>query len=376
MCASTGNTSASAAAYAARAGLTCGVVIPEGHDRAGQARAGADPRRAGACRCAATSTRRSTSCASSGERGEVTVVNSINPFRIEGQKTAAFEIVDALGDAPDVHCIPVGNAGNITAYWRGYGEYQRLGRSDRTPAHARLAGRGVRRRSCRGEPVLHPETIATAIRIGNPARGTARSPPATSRAVRSARSPTRRSSTPTGELAATEGVFVEPASAASVAGLRSAVADGLVRRGERVVCTVTGHGLKDPQRARSKRCGSASRSSRTRRRGCHRARPAVTPASSAPREGSMSTNAIALSRSSPARRQGSALPLRSPLADRGHDLVLVARDTAWLEALAQGARRRLRGGRRGAHRRPLGSDRARPWSKPGSRIPVARSTCS
>ena len=235
ICASTGNTSASAAAYAARAGLTVrGRASPQGQIALGKL-AQALIHGARSCRSAATSTRRSTIVRELGERPGVEVVNSVNPVRIEGQKTAAFEIVDALGDAPDVHCIPVGNAGNITAYWRGYGEYDDARHATRRAAHARAGRRTGAAPIVRGEPVLHPETIATAIRIGNPAslgrrgRGARRVGRRTS-----ARSPTPRSSTAYRLLAAEEGVFVEPASAASVAGLLQAAADGLVdarRRG-------------------------------------------------------------------------------------------------------------------------------------------------
>ena len=153
-----------------------------------------------------------------GERGGVTVVNSINPFRIEGQKTAAFEICDALGEAPDVHCIPVGNAGNITAYWKGYAEYADDGITTKRAAHARAGRPRARRRSCIGEPVLHPETIATAIRIGNPASWDA------AIAARDESGGAIGSVTDAQILdayrllASLEGVFVEPASAASVAG--------------------------------------------------------------------------------------------------------------------------------------------------------------
>jgi threonine synthase len=183
-----------------------------------------------------------------GERGGVTVVNSINPFRIQGQKTAAFEICDALGKAPDVHCIPVGNAGNITAYWLGYGEYERDGVVDNLPRMLGWQAAGAAP-LVHGEPVPHPETIATAIRIGNPASWD------------SAIAARDESGGHIGAvtdaqildayrlLAAQEGVFVEPASAASVAGLLQAAATGLVERGETIVCTVTGHGLKDPNRA-------------------------------------------------------------------------------------------------------------------------------
>ena len=180
--------------------------------------------------------------------GEVTVVNSINPHRIEGQKTASFEIVDVLGDAPHVHCIPVGNAGNITAYWRGYVEYERLGRSSRSPRMLGWQAQGAAPLVL-GERVLHPETIATAIRIGNPASwaGAIAARDESGGAIDWVTD--AEILTAYRQLAAIEGVFVEPASASSVAGLRKAVDHGLVERGERVVCTVTGHGLKDPQRA-------------------------------------------------------------------------------------------------------------------------------
>ena len=237
VCASTGNTSASAAAYAARAGMVARGRHPRRSRRAGQARAGAHPRREGRAGPRQLRRRARTSCASSASGGGVTVVNSINPFRIEGQKTAAFEIGDALGDAPDVHCIPVGNAGNITAYWKGYGEYERRS-ATRPPARGCSAGRRPAPAPLvLGEPVLHPETIATAIRIGNPATlGRRRSRPATSRAARSARSPTPRSSTRTGCSRSPEGVFVEPASAASVAGLLAGARPGTGRTRARRSC--------------------------------------------------------------------------------------------------------------------------------------------
>jgi threonine synthase len=183
-----------------------------------------------------------------GDVDGVAVVNSINPYRIEGQKTASFEIVEALGDAPDVHCLPVGNAGNITAYWKGYVEYEAQGVATRTPRMIGWQAQGAAP-LVRGEPVLHPETIATAIRIGNPASwdGAIAARDESGGAIDMVSddeilSAYRR-------LAASEGVFVEPASASSVAGLLKAAAAGLVHPGERVVCTVTGHGLKDPQRA-------------------------------------------------------------------------------------------------------------------------------
>jgi threonine synthase len=247
VCASTGNTSASAAAYAARAGLTCGVVIPQGHIALGKL-AQALIHGARVIPVTGNFDEALDVVRGLGGMGEVTVVNSINPFRIEGQKTASFEIVDVLGDAPDVHCLPVGNAGNITAYWRGYVEYERLGRASHSPRMLGWQAQGAAP-LVRGEPVLHPETIATAIRIGNPAswEGAIAARDESGGAIGEVSDAEILAAYR--ELAATEGVFVEPASAASVAGLRKAAAAGLVAVGERVVCTVTGHGLKDPQRA-------------------------------------------------------------------------------------------------------------------------------
>jgi threonine synthase len=247
VCASTGNTSASAAAYAARADMLAAVIIPDGHVALGKL---AQALIHGA---KVVSIRGSFDDAlhlvrELGERGGVTVVNSINPFRIEGQKTAAFEICDALGEAPDVHCIPVGNAGNITAYWKGYGEYATDGIVTKRPRMLGWQASGSAP-LVHGEPVAHPETIATAIRIGNPA------------SWESAIAARDESGGHIGAvtdaqildayrmLASQEGVFVEPASAASVAGLLRAAAEGLVERDETIVCTVTGHGLKDPNRA-------------------------------------------------------------------------------------------------------------------------------
>ncbi len=247
ICASTGNTAASAAAYAARAGLRGAVIVPEGKIAIGKL-AQALIHGARVVPVRGNFDQALDVVRELGRLGEVTVVNSINPFRIEGQKTAAFEVVDALGDAPDVHCIPVGNAGNITAYWRGYVEYERLGRSGRTPRMLGWQARGAAP-LVRGEPVLHPETIATAIRIGNPAswEGAIAARDESGGSIGDVSDAEILAASR--ELAATEGVFVEPASAASVAGLRRARSEGMVAAGERVVCTVTGHGLKDPQRA-------------------------------------------------------------------------------------------------------------------------------
>jgi threonine synthase len=247
VCASTGNTSASAAAYAARAEMLAAVIIPDGHVALGKlAQALIHGAKVVSIKGSFDDALRVVR--ELGERGGVTVVNSINPFRIQGQKTAAFEICDALGKAPDVHCIPVGNAGNITAYWLGYGEYERDGVVDNRPRMLGWQAAGAAP-LVHGEPVPHPETIATAIRIGNPASWD------------SAIAARDESGGHIGAvtdaqildayrlLAAQEGVFVEPASAASVAGLLQAAATGLVERGETIVCTVTGHGLKDPNRA-------------------------------------------------------------------------------------------------------------------------------
>ncbi|MFM7060037.1 MAG: threonine synthase, partial [Actinomycetes bacterium] len=167
ICASTGNTSASAAAYSARAGLTCGVIIPEGKIAMGKL-AQALIHGARVVQIEGNFDEALRIVRELGETGRVTVVNSINPFRIEGQKTAAFEIVDALRDAPAVHCIPVGNAGNITAYWQGYVEYAAMGRATRRPRMLGWQAAGAAPLVL-GHPVAAPETIATAIRIGDPA---------------------------------------------------------------------------------------------------------------------------------------------------------------------------------------------------------------
>ncbi len=247
VCASTGNTSASAAAYAARAGLLCAVLIPEGHVALGKL-AQALIHGARTLQIRGNFDDALNLVRDLGTREGVTIVNSINPYRIEGQKTAAFEIVDAFGDAPHVHCIPVGNAGNITAYWRGYTEYARDGIGGTLPRMLGWQAAGSAPLVI-GEPVPHPETIATAIRIGNPASW------ASAIAARDESGGHIGAVTDAEILAAyrllagSEAVFVEPASAASVAGLLKAADGGLVTAGERVVCTVTGHGLKDPNRA-------------------------------------------------------------------------------------------------------------------------------
>jgi len=244
ICASTGNTSAAAAAYAARAGLVCAVVIPEGQVALGKlAQALIHGARV-------VPVRGNFDAALGvvlelGERGGVTIVNSINPYRIDGQKTAAFEVVDALGDAPDVHCIPVGNALNIGAYWQGYLESER---AQRKPRMLGWQARGAAPLVV-GEPFPHPETIATAIRIGNPANWAG--------AIAARDESGGHIGAVTDDeiidayrlLASAEGCFVEPASAAAVAGLLKATEEGLIDADETVVCTLTGHGLKDPERA-------------------------------------------------------------------------------------------------------------------------------
>jgi threonine synthase len=243
VCASTGNTSASAAAYAARAGLACAVLIPEGHIALGKL-AQALVHGARVLQVRGNFDEALTIVRELPDRAPVTVVNSVNPYRIEGQKTGAFEIVDVLGDAPDVHCIPVGNAGNITAYWKGYLEYKGAGRSTRLPRMLGFQAAGAAP-IVLGHPVEQPETIATAIRIGNPAGWYS----ATAAASESGGSITAVTDDEILAayrfLAEQESVFCEAASAASVAGLlKSDIAEGST-----VVCVLTGHGLKDPDLA-------------------------------------------------------------------------------------------------------------------------------
>jgi threonine synthase len=256
VCASTGNTSASAAAYATRAGMLCAVLVPDGKIAMGKlSQAIAHGARLlqvdgnfDDCLVAARKL---------ADTHPIELVNSVNPDRIEGQKTGAFEIVDALGDAPDIHALPVGNAGNITAYWRGFREYAGQG----APGHP---GEGLPAVATRvpqmwgfqaagaapivaGHPITEPETIATAIRIGNPASWEL------AEAARDVSGGVIEAVTDEQILAAHRvlssevGVFVEPASAAGVAGILARAERGLVPAGARIVVTVTGHGLKDPQ---------------------------------------------------------------------------------------------------------------------------------
>jgi threonine synthase len=236
ICASTGNTAASAAAYAARAGLTGAVIVPEGKIATGKlAQALMHGARVIALRGnfdeALALVRELV------QRHPIALVNSVNPFRLEGQKTAAFEVLDALGEL-DALCIPVGNAGNVTAYWKGFRE---MGASPRMYGFQAEGAAPL----VLGHKVDHPETIASAIRIGNPARWEEAMEAFTGSRGRVAAVSDAQILEAYRFLAAHEGVFCEPASAASVAGLLAHGADGA----ERVVCVLTGHGLKDPQTA-------------------------------------------------------------------------------------------------------------------------------
>lgn len=247
ICASTGNTSASAAAYAARAGLRCIVVIPEGAIALGKlsqalihgaqviAVQGNFDQALGIVRELA-------------QRPGIALVNSLNPHRLEGQKTAAFEIVDELGEAPDVQCMPVGNAGNITAYWKGYVEYNKAGRCRRLPKMFGFQAEGASP-LVKGYPIEKPETIATAIRIGNPAswKGALAARDESGGRIESVTDQEILEAYQ--QIATQEGVFCEPASAASVAGLIRSVRNNWIEEGRTIVCILTGHGLKDPDRA-------------------------------------------------------------------------------------------------------------------------------
>lgn len=249
MCASTGNTSASAAAYSARAGIKSIVLIPEGAIALGKlSQALIHGAKVIAIKGnfddALTLVREIT------DKYPITLVNSVNPYRIEGQKTGAFEICDALGEAPEFHAIPVGNAGNITAYWKGYKEYKTAGISKRLPRMLGFQAEGSAP-IVLGHPVKEPKTIATAIKIGNPASWKQ------AEAARDESGGLIDSVTDDEILAAYkllalhEGVFVEPASAASVAGILKLAKNGYFKGADKVkiVCVLTGHGLKDPDRA-------------------------------------------------------------------------------------------------------------------------------
>jgi threonine synthase len=245
ICASTGNTSASAAAYAVRAGMVCAVLVPSGKIAMGKL---AQALVHGARLLAVDGSFDDCLTLARGlaEDYPVSLVNSVNIFRIEGQKTAAFEVCDALGDAPDIHCLPVGNAGNITAYWKGYTEYAADGPATKRPRMRGFQAAGAAP-IVSGQIVPKPMTIATAIRIGNPAswQQALDARDASGGAIESVTD--RQILSAYRLLAREEGVFVEPASAAGVAGLLQARGDGTLDAGLRVVCTVTGHGLKDPE---------------------------------------------------------------------------------------------------------------------------------
>jgi threonine synthase len=249
ICASTGNTSASAAAYAARAGLTCAVLVPRGKIAIGKL-AQALVHGARLLQVEGSFDDCLELARKLAAEYPVALVNSVNPDRLQGQKTAAFEIVDELGDAPDVHCLPVGNAGNITAYWMGYTEYQRAGLGSRSPRMFGFQASGAAP-IVTGQPVLQPQTIATAIRIGNPASWLL-AEAARDESGGIIESVTDREILAAYRLLATrEAVFGELASSASVAGLLKASASGQIPAGSRVVCTITGNGLKDPDWALS-----------------------------------------------------------------------------------------------------------------------------
>ena len=247
VCASTGNTSASAAAYAAAAGLQAVVLVPAGKIAAGKLlqafAAGARVVAIDGNFDAALEIVRAL-----GADGSLEIVNSINPHRIAGQATAAHEVVDDLGDAPDVLALPVGNAGNISAYWRGFTDAQRLGRATRRPRMVGFQAAGAAP-FVAGGPIAYPETVATAIRIGNPASwATAVAARDESRGLIGAVSDDEILAAQ-GDIARLAGIFVEPACAAPIAGLRTAIATGQVDGGARIVAVMTGSGLKDPDGA-------------------------------------------------------------------------------------------------------------------------------
>jgi threonine synthase len=244
ICASTGNTSASAAAYAARGGLTCAVLVPRGKIALGKL-AQALVHGARLLQVEGNFDDCLELAAKLSAEYPVALVNSVNPDRLEGQKTAAFEIVDQLGDAPDVHCLPVGNAGNITAYWMGYREYAQAGLATRVPRMFGFQASGAAP-IVTGAPVPRPQTIATAIRIGNPASWQAAEAARDESGGLIASVTDRQILAAYRLLAGQEAVFGELASAASVAGLLQASAEGTLPAGSRVVCTITGNGLKDP----------------------------------------------------------------------------------------------------------------------------------
>ncbi len=247
ICASTGNTSAAAAAYGAKAGLKTYVLIPDGYIALGKL-SQAMMYGAEIIAIKGNFDEALERVIEISEKYPVTLVNSVNPYRIEGQKTGAFEICDALDDAPDYHFIPVGNAGNITAYFKGYEEYFNIGKSTHVPKMMGFEAEGAAA-IVKGERIMKPETIATAIRIGNPASW---------KQAENARDKSGGIiNFVTDEqiieayklLASSEGILAEPASAASVAGVIKAMKLGLIENGKKIVCILTGNGLKDPDSA-------------------------------------------------------------------------------------------------------------------------------
>lgn len=247
ICASTGNTSASAAAYGARAGLPVYVLIPAGKIALGKL-SQAMMHQATVIQIDGNFDQALSIVKTLSAAHHIELVNSINPFRIEGQKTAAMEVCDQLGDAPAVHVLPVGNAGNITAYWKGYKEYRAAHQTTRLPRMMGFQAAGAAP-IVLGRVVENPQTVASAIRIGNPASWQA--------AVEATKESSGAIDSVTDEeilqayaaVAGTEGVFCEPASAASVAGVMKLSRQGALRDGETIVCTLTGHGLKDADMA-------------------------------------------------------------------------------------------------------------------------------
>jgi threonine synthase len=248
VCASTGNTAASAAAYAARAGLPCSVILPAGNVALGKlTQAAIFGARVVAVRAGFDAALRLARALV--DEGGGTLVNSVNPYRIEGQKTAAFEVCEALGDAPDALFIPVGNAGNITAYWKGFNEALAGGSARQRPRMYGFQADGAAP-IVRGAAVAEPRTVATAIRIGDPAswRGAVEARDASGGAIEAVTDDEILDAYRF--LARCEGIFCEPASAASVAGLRQRAKRGALDGVTRVVCVLTGNGLKDPDTAR------------------------------------------------------------------------------------------------------------------------------
>lgn len=257
ICASTGNTSASAAAYAARAGLKAFVVIPEGKIALGKL-AQAMIHGAKVVQILGNFDDALQVVREISAQYPLTLVNSLNPHRLEGQRSGAFEVCDALGEAPEYHALPVGNAGNITAYWAGYKKYKDAGKMATLPKMIGFQAEGAAP-IVRGYPIEKPETVATAIRIGNPASW---------KVAENARDESGGVIEMISDaqileayqmVSSLEGIFCEPASAASIAGVMKKNRDGMFAGGERIVCTLTGHGLKDPDNAINVCSGPATR---------------------------------------------------------------------------------------------------------------------